>query len=476
MSGPGRPEGNRVHGLKLNSKILAALASALLLGIAGCNDGTVKEFTANAYTSFSPALVAEMGRKKMTRQSPIMGRIFKEEGVLEIWKQTESGRYAVIASYGICKYSGKLGPKFTEGDRQAPEGFYTVRPAQMNPNSKFTLAFNLGYPNAYDRANGRTGTNLMVHGACSSSGCYSMTDLQIRQIFAFAAEAFKGGQREFQIQAFPFRMTAANMARYRNDPNFEFWKMLKEGYDEFEITKAPPRVDVCEKRYVFNRKLPDGQTLSATGACPAPAADDSIKSAAYQSYQKNYSSAFDAALAKNDAPAAKASINGIEESKLVADWTKRRARGERIPVEPPTLTREGKVVITSPMGRANSEAGRRMAALEAAEAEKKRQAEEKAAAEKQAKIGAELAKIQKRNAEAAAKAETEAAKTATETAAKAPVAKPKASETAEAEAPAAVAAEEATAQPATAQQAQPGMLGRLRKKVSGGIGNLLGGG
>lgn len=444
----------------------AGILFALLLGLAGCNDQTVKDFTANAYTSFSPALVAEMARKKMTRESPIMGRIFKEEGKLEVWKQTTSGRYAIIASYNICKYSGKLGPKFTEGDRQAPEGFYTVRPGQMNPNSQYTLAFNIGYPNAYDRANGRTGSNLMVHGACSSSGCYSMTDPQIKQIFAFAAEAFKGGQREFQIQAFPFKMTAQNMARYRNDPNYAFWKMLKEGYDEFEITKTPPRVDVCEKRYVFNRKLPDGATLAATGACPVASESDTLKTSAYQSYHKDYSAAFDAATAKADAAAAKPSIKGIDEAKLVADWTKRRARGERIPVEPPSLSKDGKVVITSPMGRANSEAGRRMAALEAAEAEKKRLAEEKIAAEKaekerkhQEKVAAELAKIEARNAkEAAKKAEADAKagkKPATEGA-----------ETAAAE----------TVQPAVeAAPTEESTLNNLRKKVTGGLGKLFGG-
>ena len=108
----------------------------------------------------------------------------------------------------------------------------------------------------------------MVHGACSSSGCYSMTDAQIEQIYAFGRDAFQGGQTEFQIQAFPFRMTAANMARYRNDPNYEFWKMLKEGYDNFEITKVPPKVDVCEKRYVFNQVAADGARPSPR---PAPA-------------------------------------------------------------------------------------------------------------------------------------------------------------------------------------------------------------
>ena len=139
----------------------------------------------------------------------------------------------------------------------------------MNPNSNYHLAFNIGYPNAYDRANGRTGSNLMVHGACSSSGCYSMTDAQMEEIYAFGRDAFRGGQTEFQIEAFPFRMTAANMARYRGDPNYKFWEMLKEGYDHFEITKVPPKVDVCEKRYVFNQRCRRQCCLLADRRVPA---------------------------------------------------------------------------------------------------------------------------------------------------------------------------------------------------------------
>src|SRR5690606_5362953 len=125
-----------------------------------------------------------------------------------------------------------------------------------------------GYPNAYDRAHGRTGSNLMVHGACSSAGCYSMTDDQVAQIYAFARDSFAGGQEAFQLQALPFRMTAENMARYRNDPNYAFWKMLKAGYDYFEITKTPPKVDVCEGRYVFNQVPEAGVAFDPRGACP----------------------------------------------------------------------------------------------------------------------------------------------------------------------------------------------------------------
>ena len=160
-----------------------------------------------------------------------------------------------------------MGPKIKEGDRQAPEGFYTVTPGQMNPNSQYYLAFNLGYPNAFDRAHGRTGAHLMVHGDCSSRGCYSMTDEQISEIYALGRESFFGGQRSFQVQAYPFRMTPQNMAKHRANPNMAFWKMLKKGYDHFEVTRLEPKVDVCEKRYVFNRSSPSA--FDPAGKCPA---------------------------------------------------------------------------------------------------------------------------------------------------------------------------------------------------------------
>ena len=59
-----------------------------------------------------------------------------------------------------------------------------MTPGQMNPNSHYYLSFDIGYPNAYDRAYGRTGSNIMVHGDCSSRGCYAMTDEQISEIYA----------------------------------------------------------------------------------------------------------------------------------------------------------------------------------------------------------------------------------------------------------------------------------------------------
>jgi hypothetical protein len=148
----------------------------------------------------------------------------------------------------------------------------------MNPKSSYYLSFNIGIPNTFDRAHGRTGSHLMVHGACSSAGCYSMTDESAGELFALARDSFRGGQRSFQIQAFPFRMTPENMAKHRDDKNYEFWQMLKVGSDHFELTKTPPKVDVCGKRYVFDADF-GGRRPSATAACPPYQVSENLKAA-----------------------------------------------------------------------------------------------------------------------------------------------------------------------------------------------------
>ncbi len=216
--------------------------------------------------------------KNMAIESPILVRIFKEESELEIWKKDHSGRFALLKTYPICRWSGDLGPKVKQGDRQAPEGFYTVTPGQMNPNSSYYLSFNLGFPNAFDRAHGRSGAFLMVHGDCSSAGCYSMSDAQMAEIYALGREAFLGGQRAFQVQAYPFRMTPLNLAKHRNNPHFAFWRMLKEGNDHFEVTRQEPKIDVCDRRYVFNATAASG-SFNPAGSCPRYQASEQVAAA-----------------------------------------------------------------------------------------------------------------------------------------------------------------------------------------------------
>lgn len=197
------------------------------------------------------ATVALMREKNTSSAEPMLIRIYKKEAELEVWKRSSSGRYVRLKTFPVCRWSGQLGPKRKEGDRQTPEGFYAVTPSQMNPRSKHYLSFDTGFPNAYDRAHGATGSALMVHGTCSSAGCYAMTDVGVSEIYALLREAFRGGQKAVQLQAYPFRMTAENLVRHRLDPNITFWRQLKEGSDRFEATGEELVVGVSAGRYSF---------------------------------------------------------------------------------------------------------------------------------------------------------------------------------------------------------------------------------
>jgi murein L,D-transpeptidase YafK len=237
-----------------------ALAASLVLALAACQDDQYSRGSTRHLVPIPSATMALMSTKGMSKEDPILVRAYKKESELEIWKRGSNGKYALLKTYPICRWSGQLGPKTREGDRQVPEGFYTVTPAQMNPNSAYYLSFDTGYPNAYDRTFGRNGGDIMVHGACSSRGCFAMTDQNIAEIYAIAREALGAGQRGFQFQSYPFRMTAENLAKHRLDPNIGFWKNLKEGSDTFDVSKEELRVAVANKRYIFNA---DESTMAA---------------------------------------------------------------------------------------------------------------------------------------------------------------------------------------------------------------------
>jgi murein L,D-transpeptidase YafK len=281
--------------LNYRTLVRALIASAVLAAgalLAGCDSEEMVSLATNAKANqpVPPKLIAAMVEKDMDLQSPILVRLFKQEAELEVWKQDRSGRFALLKTYPICRWSGDLGPKVREGDRQAPEGFYSITPGQMNPQSAYYLSFNTGYPNAYDQSLGHTGSQLMVHGDCSSRGCYAMTDEQIMEIYALGRESFFGGQKAFQFQAYPFRMTPINMAKHRNNPNMPFWKMIKEGYDHFEVTRQEPKVNFCEKKYVFDAvKPPDAKqdpVFQASAKCPAYAIPDEIADAVRDKQQE----------------------------------------------------------------------------------------------------------------------------------------------------------------------------------------------
>jgi murein L,D-transpeptidase YafK len=205
-----------------------------------------------AYSQNFSVIRTDMAMKGLELGSPMMIRAFKTEMQMEVWVHSKfTGRYDLFKTYAICQKSGTLGPKQKEGDLQTPEGFYYTTEERLNPNSKYFLSFDMGYPNAFDRAHGRTGSALMIHGGCKSEGCLAMTDKQIGEIYVMLDETFKHGVTSVPIHIFPFRMSAENMALRANSPWTGFWKNLKEGYDYFEMNRVPAYVSVFKERYVF---------------------------------------------------------------------------------------------------------------------------------------------------------------------------------------------------------------------------------
>ena len=300
-------------------KTFALWLSVLLLAaaLAGCG---LSGANMKANQPLSEVTKVRLGTMGSSPGDAMLVRIFKESSELEVWKRTSGGRYKLFNTYKICAWSGDLGPKVKEGDRQSPEGFYTITPSLLNPNSSYYLSFNTGFPNKFDRVWGRTGSDLMVHGDCSSRGCYAMTDEQIKEIYALARESFKGGNPNFQLQIFPFRMTAANLARHANSPHLAFWKDIKEGYDLFELNRAPPNWDVCEKRYVFNVNA--GGPLDAAGACPG-GTKDPVLVASQQADEARFSAAVADLSVKEARDAAEARKAADEQDAI-------RARGNAI--------------------------------------------------------------------------------------------------------------------------------------------------
>lgn len=207
---------------------------------------------AAAAARVKPLLEPRLAALGLAWGDPVFLRAYKEEGVLELWMQPQStGRFVLFESYRIAAQSGDLGPKQKEGDGQVPEGFYQVGREAMKPDSSYHLAFNIGYPNAYDRAWDRTGSFIMIHGAEASIGCLAMTDEKIEEIYSLCDAALLAGQKRFAVHMFPFRMIAERLQRENSSQHYEFWKNLSEGHRLFEEQGQPPAVSVEKKRYHF---------------------------------------------------------------------------------------------------------------------------------------------------------------------------------------------------------------------------------
>jgi murein L,D-transpeptidase YafK len=203
-----------------------------------------------------PELTSELAANDLKPGSPMYIRIFKEEGELEVWVRNDpTGLYQPFKTYRICNYNTTLGPKQERGDMQSPEGFYDVTENQLWPGSQYHLAMNIGYPNQYDQFYNRTGDKLMIHGGCKSEGCFAMTDDGIEEIYILAEQSLEQGEPAIPVHIYPFRMTDANMARYKTSTWYPFWENMKQGYDLFEQNHFPPRVVTQAGHYLFTPQV-----------------------------------------------------------------------------------------------------------------------------------------------------------------------------------------------------------------------------
>lgn len=212
--------------------------------------GDAPDRAGQALARVRPLLEPEMSRLGVGWGDPVFLRIFKESGELELWMEPEPGQpFVRLRNYRVAALSGGLGPKLAEGDGQAPEGCYEVKPGALNPRSRFHLSFNVGYPNAYDIARDRTGSFIMVHGARVSIGCFAMTDDSIEQIYSLVSAALERGQMAVPVHSFPFRMTDERMDAGSGSPWYPFWTELRAVYLAFELNRRPPQVEVGPGAY-----------------------------------------------------------------------------------------------------------------------------------------------------------------------------------------------------------------------------------
>jgi murein L,D-transpeptidase YafK len=231
---------------------------------------------------------ARLAAKGLAEGNAVFIRIFKAESELEVWMRKGNG-FVLFETYPICHWTGTLGPKIREGDKQSPEGFYSITARQSRHRGRWRKAFNLGFPNALDQRLQRTGSYILLHGGCSSTGCFAMTDPILDEIYDLAQAALAQGQQRLHVHIFPFRMTEPAMARHAGHPASAFWQDLKAGYDAFERVHVPPTVGICNQRYVVRDGDPGTSGDSSALAVHRAGSDGQCRALQEQQAQQSVS-------------------------------------------------------------------------------------------------------------------------------------------------------------------------------------------
>lgn len=234
--------------LRLASFLLAL--SAIFLTVIAAAHAASKSWHQESVAAREIDLAKEFAEKGLKLGSPVFLRVYKQTSEMELWV-LQGPRYELFKTYKICRWSGGLGPKFYEGDRQSPEGLYRITASDLIVNRRWVRAMNINYPNNFDHLNGRGGSGILIHGGCGSIGCFAIQNENVQEVYGAVRAALRNSQAYVPVLALPFRFSALAPEKEDTLHMSEFWSDLRRADLLFERDRLPPTAWICDGRYYF---------------------------------------------------------------------------------------------------------------------------------------------------------------------------------------------------------------------------------
>lgn len=233
---------------------VCGILGALVFCLALCADAKAASLIDKSPSSIAAVkeglLTEEFAARGLKLGSPVFLRVYKQSSKMEVWV-AQGPRYALFKTYRICRWSGGLGPKMFEGDRQSPEGLYHITAEDLIVNPRWHRAMNINYPNRFDVVNGRGGSGILIHGKCGSVGCFAIQDNNVEEVYEAVRAALQNGQVSIPVLALPFSFATYAPAVEDTLRLNEFWSDLRRADILFNRDRIPPTAWVCDGRYYF---------------------------------------------------------------------------------------------------------------------------------------------------------------------------------------------------------------------------------
>ena len=233
---------------------VCGILGALVFCLALCADAKAASLIDKSPSSIAAVkeglLTEEFAARGLKLGSPVFLRVYKQSSKMEVWV-AQGPRYALFKTYRICRWSGGLGPKMFEGDRQSPEGLYHITAEDLIVNPRWHRAMNINYPNRFDVVNGRGGSGILIHGKCGSVGCFAIQDNNVEEVYDAVRAALQNGQVSIPVLALPFSFATYAPAVEDTLRLNEFWSDLRRADILFNRDRVPPTAWVCDGRYYF---------------------------------------------------------------------------------------------------------------------------------------------------------------------------------------------------------------------------------